>query len=146
MTALIDLLVSPFVAIRRFIEAVPLPPPPAAFSKAETVPAATGVVTRTATGPNENTVGRLRQFSYSVANTNTKQEIRDTTGAWNSFSVTNDGPGDVEVFINDANESKPVTVKYLETANIDFKKPVVNKVYVRLLSGASSTGRIYGKR
>lgn len=147
LNALIDLLLSPLIAVRRFFNTITPPPlPPFLATSAETVPVATGVVTRTATGPTENAVGRLRQYSYSVSDSRTKQEIRDTTGPWISFSVLNDGPGDVEIFINDANEGKPVTAKNGETINIDFKKPVVNKLYVRLLSGASSTGRIYGKR
>ena len=157
MTALIDLLISPFIALRRFVEAAPLPKSPPSFSQLpafllperEVVQEINrGTVRRTnATAGEESLSGRVRGFDISASGQKA-QEIRDTTSKWHSVAIISDvatGGSDILVYVNNKTESKPVSVRPSETVVIDFKRPVIQRLYVQSADGTAVTGRVLGK-
>ena len=152
LSAIIDLLISPFVALRRFADALPaLPALPTSFGEVlprEQVVINKGTVTRSnATAGEESLTGRVRGFDISASGTKA-QEIRDTTGKWHSVTVISDvatGGPNILVYVNNKTESKPVTVRPGESVEIDFKKPVIQRLYVQSADGTAITGRVFGK-
>ena len=92
----------------------------------------------------EEPLGRLEQYDFTLTDSKI-QQIRYLTPAWYSVTLINDGPGEIDIYLNDNNESKPIRAKSGEAPNIDFKKPALKKLYVRLATGNSASGRAIGK-
>lgn len=65
---------------------------------------------------------------------------------WISFSLINDGPGAITVWIND--EKEPLSNDMIasdETYNLDMGYPIIHTLHVKSYDGTSSIVRIYGK-
>ena len=58
--------------------------------------------------------------------------------------VVNDGPGSVDYWVNDPTSPQPGRLNSGESQTLDFKNKVVQELYLRLVSGASATGRVVG--
>lgn len=67
--------------------------------------------------------------------------------AWISFSLVNDGPGAVTVWIND--DPDPLyegMVASNEPLECDMKYPVIRAINIRAVAGTTAAVRIYGKK
>ncbi len=86
-------------------------------------------------------LGRIDTFSIQVLTTDF---VSHKIGwPWMSFSVTNDGPGIIEFFVNRITQRASV-INPGEVLNFDFKFPVVEYVWVRLQAAGVSNLRFFG--
>lgn len=101
-------------------------------------------------------LNRLRKLEESKVPTGTKSfkwVITDTVHEitlgtpWISFSLINDGTGDVYVRVN--NQDGPLTeeaeVNSGETKTVDLGYPVITKLFLVAASGTSATVRVFAE-
>ena len=100
----------------------------------------------------EQPQGQVRDYDFSVSNKDIL-EIHDPNQAWIGISVHNPRLSDsgetdstLFVYINARNHANPVKIKPGEIAHMDFKTPVIRKVYVSCNeAGNTCSGHIVAK-
>lgn len=96
---------------------------------------------------------KLRKLEESKVPTGTKpisRTIPDTVTKfslyppWISFSLINDGAGDISVWVND--EGDPLTPSMVlsgESFSLDMTYPVIKELYLKAASGTTAAVRIF---
>lgn len=83
--------------------------------------------------------------TYNIVVTDTTQEFR-LANPWISFSLINDGPGNIKVRVDkiEGGMTEEASVNNTETLSMDFRFPIVNSLYfVTEVAGTTAAIRIY---
>jgi len=84
-----------------------------------------------------------KALTFTVTNTRLKVGLYPP---WISFSLRNDGPGSLVVWINDAETPEMSNIIQVnEMYDCDMTYPVIRMLHLRAQAGTTASVRIYGK-
>jgi len=67
-------------------------------------------------------------------------------GPWFSFTLFNDGPNDVYVYVNDYKPVRETPLRSGDSINIDMQQPLIEKIILICNPGETASVRIFAKR